>query len=57
MIVSADPTHKTRKEWQDTDSYLMSIIDAIDSVSPHAEGSLYRWIKSGKGYYQFRREK
>lgn len=56
MIVSADPTHRTRKEWQETDRTLMRILKALDEVSPHSDRSLYAWMDSGKGYYQFRRE-
>ena len=56
MIVSADPSHKTRKEWQDIDKGLMRILAALDKVSPHSGRSLYAWMNSGKGYYKFREE-
>ena len=56
MIISSDPSHKTRKEWQDIVKGLMRILRALDKVSPHSSRSLYAWMNSGKGYYKFREE-
>ena len=56
MIISTEPTHRARKEWQDIDKGLMRILNALDEIRPHTGTSFFCWLKSEKGYYKFREE-
>ena len=54
MITSNARPHRTRKEWQNVDSQVIRILDALDAINPHSKTSMYCWLKSGKGYHTYR---